>query len=109
VVVVKEKDYMKTNQLQTHENGGMYEIKIKGILDKHWNQWFEGMTLKRVKNVEPEQECTLITGPIADQPALHGLLAKIRDLNLTLVSVQRINSETNKSEETLADFPSEGQ
>jgi len=67
------------------------------------------MTLKRVKNVEPEQGCTLITGPIADQPALHGLLAKIRDLNLTLVSVQRINSETNKSEETLADFPSEGQ
>jgi len=107
VIVVKEKDYMKTNQLQTHENGGMYEIKIKGILDKHWNQWFEGMTLKRVKNVESGQECTLITGLIADQPALHGLLAKIRDLNLILVSVQRINSETNKKDDMPIDFQSE--
>lgn len=98
---------MKTNQLQTHENGGMYEIKIKGILDKHWNQWFEGMTLKRVKNVESGQECTLITGLIADQPALHGLLAKIRDLNLILVSVQRINSETNKKDDMPIDFQSE--
>jgi len=98
---------MKTNQLQTHENGSMYEIKIKGILDKHWNQWFEGMTLKRVKNVESGQECTLITGLIADQPALHGLLAKIRDLNLILVSVQRINSETNKKDDMPIDFQSE--
>lgn len=98
---------MKTNQLQTHKNGGIYEIKIKGLLDEHWNQWFDGMTLKRVKNVEPGQECTLITGPIADQPALHGLLAKIRDLNLTLVSVQRINSETNKKDDMPIDFQSE--
>ena len=98
---------MKTNQLQTHENGGVYEIKIKGILDEHWDQWFEGMTFKRVKNDVPGQECTLITGLIADQPALHGLLAKIRDLNLTLISVQRINLETNKREEMFVDFPSE--
>ena len=98
---------MKTNQLQTHENGGVYEIKIKGILDEHWDQWFEGMTLKRVKTDEAGQERTLISGTIPDQPALHGLLAKIRDLNLTLISVQRINLETNKREEMFVDFPSE--
>lgn len=98
---------MKTNQLQSHENGGVYEIKIKGLLDEHWNQWFERMTLKRVINNDTGQECTLITGPIPDQPALHGLLAKIRDLNLTLLSVYRINAESNIREETPLDFPPE--
>ena len=98
---------MKTNQRQSHENGGVYEIKIKGVLDEHWNQWFERMTLKRVINDDTGQECTLITGQIPDQPALHGLLAKIRDLNLTLLSVYRINAETNIREETPVDFPPE--
>ena len=98
------KDSMKTNQPHLPENGGIYEIKIKGLLDKHWNQWFEGMALKSVENGESGQMCTLITGPIPDQPALHGLLEKIRDLNLTLVSVHRINSKTNKLEETPIDF-----
>jgi len=96
-----------TNQPHLHGNGGTYEIKIKGSLDEYWNQWFEGMKLKRVVNGETGQICTLITGPISDQPALHGLLAKIRDLNLTLISVYRINSETNKREETPIDFPPE--
>lgn len=98
---------MKINQPQSHENGGVYEIKIKGLLDEHWNQWFERMTLKRIRNDETGQECTVITGPIQDQPALHGLLAKIRDLNLTLLSVYRINAETNLREETPVDFPPE--
>jgi len=98
---------MKTNQPHSHQNGGNYEIKIKGSLDNHWSQWFEGMVLKRVDNSEIGQICTLITGPIPDQPALHGLLAKIRDLNLTLISVHRINSETNKREETPIDIPPE--
>ncbi len=103
------KDSMKTNQPHSPENGGIYEIKIKGLLDEHWNQWFEGMALKRVDNGESGQMCTLITGPIPDQPALHGLLAKIRDLNLTLISICRINSETKKREETPIDFlPEEG-
>ena len=95
---------MKINQLHSHENGGIYEIKIKCRLDEHWIQWFEGMASKRVENGDIGQECTLITGPIPDQPALHGLLAKIRDLNLTLISVYRINSETKKREETPIDF-----
>ena len=101
------KDSMKTNKPHLPENGGIYEIKVKGLLDEHWNQWFEGMTLKSMENGESGQICTLITGPIPDQPALHGLLAKIRDLNLTLISVHRINSEKNKREETPIDFPTE--
>jgi len=104
-MTTKGKDSMKTNQPHPHENGGIYEIKIRGVLDEHWNQWFEGMTLKSVENGESGQTCTLITGPIPDQPALHGLLAKIRDLNLILLSVYRINAETNKREEAPIDFP----
>ena len=70
---------------------GVYEIQIKGLLDDRWQEWFDGMTLEHIKNGATGQECTLITGPIADQPALHGLLEKIRDLNLTLISVKKIS------------------
>jgi hypothetical protein len=86
----KKKNHTKSEQSPSQNDGGIYEIKIKGLLDDHWGQWFEGMTLKHQKNGETGQDCTLIIGPIADQPALHGLLGKIRDLNLILVSVRRL-------------------
>ena len=60
-------------------------IRIAGTLNADWAAWFEQMTL--APNPARTNE-TLIQGPIADQAALHGLLAKIRDLNLTLLSVQ---------------------
>lgn len=87
--MTKKKQIPKSDQPFISNNGGIYEIKIRGLLDDHWGQWFEGMSLERQENVEAGQECTLITGPIVDQPALHGLLAKIRDLNLTLISVRK--------------------
>jgi hypothetical protein len=59
-----------------------YEIRVRGQLDNHWSTWFEGLTLTPLGNGE-----TLIAGPIQDQAALHGILAKIRDLGLHLVSV----------------------
>lgn len=59
-----------------------YEIRIRGQLDSHWNTWFDGLTLTPLGNGE-----TLIAGPIQDQAALHGVLAKIRDLGLQLISV----------------------
>jgi hypothetical protein len=59
-----------------------YEIKIKGHLDPRWSGWFAGMTLTTLEGKE-----TLLSGPLADQAALHGLLERIRDLNLTLISV----------------------
>lgn len=73
---------------QTHEE--IYEIIIKGLLDDHWLKWFDGMTVKRWESRDAEQGYTQITGPIPDQPALHGILAKIRDLNLILVSVKKL-------------------
>jgi len=59
-----------------------YEIKIKGQLDEHWSEWFAGFTV-----VQVEQDITLLSGWLADQPALHGLLERIRDLNIPLISV----------------------
>jgi hypothetical protein len=76
-----------------------YEIKVQGQLDLLWSKWFEGMALKHVENGESGVACTLISGPVIDQPALHGLFAKIRDLNLVLISVRRIIPGTNMVEE----------
>lgn len=70
-----------------------YEILVQGQLDSLWGQWFEGMTLSKVKVGEPAIACTMITGRVADQAALHGLLTKIRDLNLPLISVRRIGTD----------------
>ncbi len=88
----KDQDPAKGTQPTIWSDGGVYEIKVKGYLDDHWKQWFEGMVLKHVENGEDELKYTLIIGPLIDQPALHGLLAKIRDLNLTLISVRKIHS-----------------
>ena len=66
----------------TRTGAEYYEIRVRGQLDNHWNTWFEGLTLTPLGNGE-----TLIAGPIQDQAALHGILARIRDLSLHLVSV----------------------
>ena len=59
-----------------------YVITVRGHLDHHWSVWFEGLTITNGDNGE-----ALLTGPVADQAALHGLLAKIRDLGLPLIAV----------------------
>ena len=59
-----------------------YEIKIKGHLDPRWSNWFAGLTLTHL-----EGDGTLLSGMLPDQSALHGLLERIRDLNMTLISV----------------------
>jgi uncharacterized protein DUF3795 len=100
----KNQSSTESNQPTASNSGGIYQIKIKGLLDDHWQQWFEGMTLTRVDSGGTSKGMTLISGPIQDQPALHGLLAKIRDLNLTLISVYRINSTSNKKEKTQVDM-----
>jgi hypothetical protein len=66
----------------------VYEIRVKGNLDPKWSDWFDGLTLNQVGNNE-----TMLTGRVADQPALHGVLAKIRDLGLPLLAVRRLRDQ----------------
>lgn len=66
----------------------LYEIRIRGHLDDRWADWFEGLTITRADNGE-----TLLRGPVVDQAALHGLLRKVRDLGLPLLSVVQVGPE----------------
>ena len=64
-----------------------YEIRVKGILDGRWAAWFEDL------QITSDGEETLISGPLADQAALHGLLTKVRDLGLFLISVRHLDPD----------------
>ncbi len=76
-----------TNQPQTADQPATYEIKVQGRLDERWSNWFDQMTITF------DNGNTVFNGAVTDQTALHGIFVKIRDLNLTLISVNRI--ETN--------------
>jgi hypothetical protein len=68
-----------------HDEPGLVEIRVKGHLDARWADRFGGMTITLAENGE-----TLLTGPVIDQAALHGLLKKVRDLGLPLLSVNPV-------------------
>ena len=72
----------------------VYEIRIEGHLGTQWKDWFDGMTMQLDENGE-----TVLTGPVADQSALHGLLKKVRDLGMPLISVNRIVPEPGSEPE----------
>ena len=71
----------------------VYQIRIKGHLGAQWTDWFEGLTL----TLEDDGE-TLLIGAVVDQAALHGLLKKVRDLGMPLLSVNRV--EPNQTDES---------
>jgi hypothetical protein len=63
-----------------------YEIRVAGVLDGRWAAWFDGL------QISGQDDQTAICGLVADQPALHGLLTKVRDLGLCLISVRRLDT-----------------
>ena len=79
---------MNTNATGQPDESGWYEIRLHGRLDPRWTTWFDGM------NVSPDTDgTTVLYGRVADQAALHGLLARLRDLSLPLVSVTQVDPE----------------
>ena len=73
-----------------HPSPEFYRIIVKGHLSSEWSDWFDGLTVTTTENGE-----TMLSGPIVDQAALHGVLIKIRDLGLTLLSVIHIEQSTD--------------
>jgi hypothetical protein len=67
---------------------GRYEIRIRGHLDARWTAWFDGLSL-----TNDGDGSTVISGPVLDQAALHGLLQKVRDVGLPLVSVTQVDPD----------------
>ena len=65
------------------------EIRVKGHIDAHWSDWFEGMTIRHT-----EQDETILLGIVVDQAALYGVLAKLRNLGLSLLSVNSVEVES---------------
>ena len=72
---------------------GTYRIRIAGQLSQHWAPWFEGLTIQQEANGE-----TTLTGELVDQAALHGVLIRIRDLNLPLIAVERLDDSSRPSD-----------
>ena len=72
---------METKQPQPE----IFEIRLQGHLDTRWASWFDGLTI-----TQTEDGNTVLSGPVADQAALHGLLKKVRDLGLPLLSINPI-------------------
>ena len=69
----------------------VYEIRLKGQLDRQWTDWFGGLAIA----LEPNGD-TLLSGPIVDQAALHGVLRKVRDLGMPLLSIHQVDHHREK-------------
>ena len=70
----------------------VYQIKVEGQLPEHWSDWFDGLAITR-EVASGGVSTTTLTGPVPDQAALHGILNRIRDLNVKLISVNQIKLE----------------
>jgi len=82
----KNKAISNENHLESHaDQPRIYQIRIKGHLSRQWADWFDGLII----TLEEDGD-TLLTGPVIDQAALHGLLKKVRDLGMPLISVNSV-------------------
>jgi hypothetical protein len=77
-----------------------YEIRLKGHLDSRWTAWFDGLSL-----TNENDGTTAIRGPVVDQAALHGLLQRLRDVGLPLISVTQLDPDPRQSPPTLSTSP----
>jgi hypothetical protein len=85
----------ETNALTVHfDESGLYEIRLKGHLNDRWADWFEGFAIRLEDNGD-----TLLTGPVVDQAMLHGLLKKVRDLGMPLLSVNFVKPDSLEPKE----------
>jgi hypothetical protein len=80
---------------ENHSQPQRYEIRFKGHLDDRWVDWFEGLAITLEENGN-----TLLSGPVTDQAALHGLLKKVRDVGLPLLSVNSVGLDSEEVRET---------
>ena len=78
---------------ETKLHGERYQIVVKGHLESRWSQWFEGMDIQNLPNGE-----AVLSGEVVDQAMLHGLLIKVRDLSLPLISVHHLGYEKTDSD-----------
>ena len=91
VLTGHNRDRVMSNDINSESDPGqplVYQIRIKGHLGREWTDWFGGLTLTLEDNGE-----TLLTGPVLDQAALHGLLRKVRDGGMPLVSVMLVKPD----------------
>ena len=79
---------------EKHNQHQCYEIRLKGHLDDRCAEWFEGLTITLEENGD-----TLLTGPLVDQAALHGLLKRVRDLGMPLLSINFVSPDQARTQE----------
>jgi hypothetical protein len=73
-----------------------YQIRVQGWIGRRWANWFDGMTMT-YNGTESDSPITVLSGPVADQAALRSLLSKIWDLNLTVISMARVETSTEQT------------
>ncbi|MDD2858968.1 MAG: hypothetical protein PHU75_09880 [Candidatus Nanopelagicales bacterium] len=94
---------MSTTSVGGHEHAGTYEIRLRGHLEPRWNAWFVDMTL-----TTDDDGTTVVAGPVADQAALQGLLRKIHDMGIELMSLTRLDPEQAAPQHSEAHHPPKG-
>jgi hypothetical protein len=92
-------EYLVSEEEQMGSSGnqpqGIYEIRVRGELDRNWQLWFDGLAVA-LTAAGGQPPTTTLTGPVADQAALRGILCRLWDLNLTLLSVRRVEADAGE-------------